>query len=81
MPPDPRDKLEITGSALGEQDQGGALRGRPFLSVLFACCNVYARIYRRADGRAYDGRCPRCGVRVRFAIGQGGTDARQFVVH
>jgi hypothetical protein len=54
--------------------------GRPFLSVMFACCSVYQRIYRNADGTAYAGRCPRCGKPVKFAVGPGGTSAREFVV-
>ncbi len=53
---------------------------RPYLSVRFACCNVYMRIYRSPDGSSYRGRCTRCGKPVNFIIGQGGTDSRFFVV-
>lgn len=53
---------------------------RPFLSVHFACCGVYQRVYRSADGRSYHGRCPRCTMPVRFVVGDGGTGARTFVV-
>lgn len=52
----------------------------PYLSVRFACCNVYMRIYRSPDGSSYRGRCPRCGKPVNFIVGQGGTDSRFFVV-
>jgi PHP family Zn ribbon phosphoesterase len=53
-------------------------RSRPFLGVHFKCCNVYRRIYKNRDGTAYEGRCPRCGKKVRVLIGKGGTDARFF---
>jgi hypothetical protein len=63
---------------LGKESQS---QSRPYLAVLFACCSVYQRIYRNADGSAYTGRCPRCGKPVKFTIGSGGTDARQFIVY
>ena len=53
---------------------------RPFLSVHFACCGVYQRVYRSADETSYLGRCPRCSLPVRFVVGPGGTGARTFVV-
>lgn len=53
---------------------------RPYLSVLFACCWVYVRIYRAADGSGYHGRCPRCGKPIKFAVGPDGTTSRTFVV-
>ena len=87
---DPRDyKLEIGGVGPGAHESPRtAARGRsealgahrPYLSVLFACCSVYRRVYRDAEGKAYRGRCPRCGVAVTFAVGAGGTSARTFVV-
>ncbi len=53
-------------------------QGRPFLGIHFACCRVYARIYRNAQGDAYVGHCPRCGRPVRVKISPTGTQARFF---
>ena len=84
MPSDPRDyKLEISG--LNEPiDDGRRAAGpagpRSFLSVRFACCGAYQRVYRSPDGRHYEGRCPRCARPVRFVVGEGGTSARCFIV-
>ena len=78
MPSDPRDyKLDLSPAA-APPSPGHAKR--PFLSVHFACCGAYQRIYRDADGKQYSGRCPRCGRPVRFPVGQGGTAARFFTV-
>jgi hypothetical protein len=79
MPSDPRDyRLDIPG--LNRSGAGKQSQGRPFLSIHFACCGVYCRIYRNSEGTAYVGRCPRCGKPVKFDVGEGGTDARFFVV-
>ena len=78
--PDPRDyKLDIDG--LKPQGESKPAAGRPFLRVQFACCNVYQRIYRSADEKTYQGRCPRCGKPVKFVIGEGGTSSRDFIVY
>jgi hypothetical protein len=61
--------------------ENSSAMGRPYLSVMFACCSVYQRIYRNAEGSAYCGRCPKCGKPVKFEVGSGGTDVRQFVVY
>jgi PHP family Zn ribbon phosphoesterase len=53
----------------------------PFLGISFECCRTYARIYRNREGTAYEGRCPRCGMRVRVAIGPDGTKERFFLAH
>lgn len=78
---DPRDyRLDVSGvsAPAAAGGQGGA--ARPYLGVKFACCGVYQRVYKTADGTSYRGRCPRCGRGVEFRVGQGGTDSRFFVV-
>jgi hypothetical protein len=77
---DPRDyKLDLSSLSKPEESKDEK-SGRPFLSVQFACCGVYQRIYKNAEGTAYVGHCPKCAKPVRFAVGPGGTTARQFVV-
>lgn len=51
---------------------------RPWLGLRFDCCQVYYRIYRNAQGTAYEGRCPRCLRAIRVAVGPGGSDQRFF---
>ena len=78
---DQRDyKVELSTATGNPPTAGGGLSPRPFLSVHFACCNVYQRVYRDAEGKAYRGRCPRCAQAVTFAVGEGGTSARSFIV-
>ena len=78
MATDPRDyKLDITG--LSTPGPTPPRKPRPWLSVLFRCCGVYQRVYRHRDGARYEGYCPRCAARVSFAVGSGGTSARQFI--
>ena len=82
MPHDPRDvKLDLSSADAPAQQNGSQPAGpRPFLSVQFACCSVYQRIYRDPAGTQYRGRCPKCGKAVTFAVGEGGTNSRFFVV-
>ena len=56
-----------------------SLRGRPYISVFFKCCQVYQRVYKHKDGDRYEGRCPKCLARLKVPIGEGGTDQRSFV--
>jgi hypothetical protein len=89
MASDPRDyKLDLS-TAAGAAPEGpaaarakaasGKPQARPFLSVHFACCGAYQRVYRAADGAGYEGRCPRCARPVKFVVGEGGTSSRSFV--
>jgi hypothetical protein len=81
MSSDPRDyKLDLSSLSNAQPDAESTVRAaaRPYLSVLFACCNVYQRVYRDPAENAYCGRCPKCGRSVRFPIGQSGTAARFF---
>jgi hypothetical protein len=66
---------------LTDDPGGGGERlasGRKFVGVQFTCCDVYARVYINDERTAYEGRCPKCGKKVRLSIGPGGTDARFF---
>ena len=58
-----------------EQD---ATSKRQYIHVLFDCCNIYQRIYRRRGQRAYIGWCPKCGRRVKVRVGVDGTQCRFF---
>jgi hypothetical protein len=77
---DPRDyRLELSSGETAAPGPAPATP-RPFLSVHFACCGAYQRVYRDPDGKTYRGRCPRCAKAVRFVVGTGGTSARYFTV-
>jgi len=51
---------------------------RPFLGVMFDCCHAYGRLYPDRFGKAFAGRCPRCGRAVSVPIGDDGTDVKFF---
>lgn len=88
--PDPRDHLDLSDrfarvappaskpQARTPAEPPAGSSPRPWLSVWFRCCNVYARVYRNRAGTEYDGACPRCGRRIRAKIGPGGTAQRFF---
>jgi len=75
VPLTPSGSFDIT-----ESSEAARPRGRPFLQVMFRCANAYLRVYRSADGQRYLARCPKCGKDVRFVVGPGGTEQRQFEV-
>ena len=62
-----------------ESQRAGAREGaRPYIGILFKCCQVYQRIYRHADGDRYVGYCPRCLSKVEVLVGEGGSSERMF---
>lgn len=80
MDTSPPYKLDIEGleDSTGVALNPKSLRGRPWLGIQFECCGAYSRIYRNAEGTAYEGQCPHCTAKVRLRVGTGGTDARFF---
>jgi hypothetical protein len=81
MPSDPRDyKLDLSTGPSQPEPASENQSAKPFISVHFACCGVYTRIYRNPTDSEYRGRCPKCGKSVRFVVAEGGTTARTFVV-
>ena len=66
----------LRGAQTGSMRRSGPRR--KFLSIWFQCCHVYGRLYRNKAQTVYEGRCPRCGARVRALIGPHGTSQRIF---
>jgi hypothetical protein len=53
---------------------------RPFVSVIFRCCNVYGRAYLAADKQKFEARCPRCYQLVTLQVSAQGSESRFFSV-
>ena len=53
---------------------------KKWVGVMFTCCNFYGRAYLELKQNQYLARCPKCGKKVRFVIGPGGTDQRLFEI-
>lgn len=80
---DPRDyRLDLSSGPISSNTAAPdkKIPPRPYLSVHFACCGVYQRLYRDPAAAVYQGRCPRCARPVRFPVGADGTAARCFTV-
>ena len=52
--------------------------GRPFLGIMFDCCQVYSRVYRHHSGEFYAGRCPKCMRTLRFRVNAEGGSGKRF---
>jgi hypothetical protein len=63
------------GAGPGQSDAGVE---RPYVGILFECCGVYARVYRRPDQKFYFGRCPKCLRATRIRVGRDGINAKLF---
>ena len=64
-----------------DASQSESARTRPYVGILFECCGIYQRVYRRAEQLEYRGRCPRCLRAVQLKIGPDGTSTRIFRAH
>ena len=56
------------------------MKRRPFIGLLFRCCNVYSRAYLNAAKTAYTASCPSCYERVRIAVSPKGSKNQFFSV-
>ena len=54
-------------------------RNRPYVHMLFVCCNVYSRLYINKKGTAYEGYCPRCLKRAYLKISRRGSLSKFFI--
>jgi len=72
------DEYERTPPDDGLDDSSNTPGSRRYIGVLFECCGVYQRIYRRPEQAEYAGRCPRCLRSVCVRVGPDGTSARIF---
>ncbi|MBS10326.1 MAG: hypothetical protein CME19_01825 [Gemmatimonadetes bacterium] len=51
---------------------------RPYIGVLFKCCNVYGRAYLNQKQNAFTASCPRCLSPVRIGVSPTGNKSRFF---
>ena len=70
--------VDIYDSSEPDPADDPSTAGRPYIGILFDCCGVYARVYRRADRPIYRGRCPKCLRAVRVRVGKDGVTTRLF---
>ena len=53
---------------------------RPFIGIMFKCCNVYSRIYLNKKNDAFVGWCPKCAKQAIIRISPDGEDSSFFEV-
>jgi hypothetical protein len=75
------ENLDLSTDGCPRPAEPDGRRGRKFVGVHFACCDVYSRIYLAPDRAAYQGNCPRCAKPVLIRVGPGGTDSRFFTAY
>jgi hypothetical protein len=52
---------------------------RPFIGVIFKCCNIYSRIYINKKKSAFVGWCPKCGAKMEVLISPTGKKKNFFI--
>jgi hypothetical protein len=74
---DPATQLDLLCGSAQPAATSGADQ-RPWIGVQFACCGIYARVYRRIDTHFYLVKCPHCGQKSTVRVAPGGVSSRLF---
>ena len=53
-------------------------KSRPFLGIVFKCCNIYSRIHLNKKRTAFVGWCPKCAKPARVKVSSTGSESRFF---
>ena len=49
---------------------------RPFVGIIYDCCDTYGRLYLNRTSTAFEGHCPRCYRKVTVAAAENGSEDR-----